>query len=299
MNQVLLVALAWVLPLFSFGAIAWGARRWFHRSDRRNPLTRDLLRSPGHSLRQRREDLSFDLLTYVSVGSAMPLLMFAMYLAQAPHSDASFSAWLALVIAAAALMVCAVQVVRAIGRLRNISLGLDAEAAVGQELNCLMLDGFRVFHDVRGEGPFNVDHVVVGPQGVFAVETKGRAKPVRTEGGDAHRVEYDGSKLRFPGWTESVPLEQARRNAEWLAKWLSSAVGSEVPVRPVLMLPGWYIERTKPPGIAVLNGVNCRAFFTKARGSAMSEQLVAQVVHQLDARCRDIAPVAYRPVPAK
>jgi hypothetical protein len=195
-----------------------------------------------------------------------------------------------------AFIVCAVQVVRAVKRLRNINLGLDAEAAVGQELNCLMLDGFRVFHDVRGDGPYNVDHVVVGPQGVFAIETKGRAKPLRGEAGDAHRVEYDGSKLRFPGWTEAGPLEQAKRNAEWLRKWLSSAVGTDVDVRPVLMLPGWYIERTKPPGIAVLNGVNCRAFFTKARGQALNEQLVRQVVHQLDARCRDIGPVAYRPV---
>ena len=46
-----------------------------------------------------------------------------------------------------------------------------------------MRDGFAVFHDVPGDKAFNVDHVVIGPQGVFAVETKGRGKPASREWG--------------------------------------------------------------------------------------------------------------------
>lgn len=110
-----------------------------------------------------------------------------------------------------------------------------------------------------------------------------------------YQVRYDGKQLVFPGWTEIKPLEQARRNADWLRKWLSSAVGVPIEVKPVLMLPGWYVERTSPPRIPVMNGTNCRNFFLKAREQPLSDQLIRQIVHQLDARCRDVEPRSFRP----
>ena len=88
----------------------------------------------------------------------------------------------------------------------------------------VLREGFWVFHDLPGDGPFNVDHVAVGPQGLFAVETKGRPKGAR--GDDAgYRVVLRDEVLEFPGWRERKPLEQARRNAKWLGDWLSSAIG--------------------------------------------------------------------------
>ena len=42
---------------------------------------------------------------------------------------------------------------------------------MGQELERLYQEGFFVFHD-WDSGKGNVDHFVVGPKGVFAVETK-------------------------------------------------------------------------------------------------------------------------------
>lgn len=234
-----------------------------------------------------------DLMAYTSIGPVFPLLLLALYLAQRDHFSAVVG-WSYVVVGVAAMGFCVYKLAMTVKALRSIGLGLEAETAVGQELNWLMRDGFAVFHDVPGDGPFNVDHVVVGPQGVFAIETKGRAKPVREGQADGHRVQYDGNRLIFPGWTETAPLDQAKRNAEWLSKWLGSAVGTSVEVRPVVMLPGWFIERTSPPSIAVLNGKNSGAFFLKARSAALSEQLIKQIIHQLDARCRDVAPRSYR-----
>lgn len=45
--------------------------------------------------------------------------------------------------------------------------------AAAEEINQLMRQGFTTFHDVPAEPGFNIDHVIVGPTGVFAVETKG------------------------------------------------------------------------------------------------------------------------------
>lgn len=54
---------------------------------------------------------------------------------------------------------------------KNFVLGLEGELATGEELNKLMLDGCRVFHDVPIKYG-NVDHVVIGESGVYCVNTK-------------------------------------------------------------------------------------------------------------------------------
>ena len=172
-------------------------------------------------------------------------------------------------------------------------LGLDAELAVGQELNTLMFEGFRVFHDFPAEN-FNIDHIAVGPAGVFAVETKGRPKPIKGRGKVDAKVFSDGDVLRFPDWNESEPLEQAKWQAKWLAKWLSSAVGQSVSVKPVLALPGWFVEMTKRGDVVVYSGKSPQ-FFSKLKiGEGLPEPLVLRIAHQLEQRCRDVSPSAYQ-----
>jgi hypothetical protein len=81
--------------------------------------------------------------------------------------------------------------------------GLDAQAQVSAELAQLVRRGYHVFEPVdiqRGD----VDHVIVGPTGVFAIETKNW--PGRIEiGSDGH--------LRRDGRDASEGLRQAVRNA--------------------------------------------------------------------------------------
>jgi hypothetical protein len=175
---------------------------------------------------------------------------------------------------------------------RDLRLGLEAEMAAGQELSQLIADGFAVFHDIPGNKKFNVDHVVVGRSGVFAIETKGRAKRVRGDE-SGYRVTFDQGRLQFPGWSEVEPLEQARRNAIWLGRWLTSAVGGPINAKPVLLLPGWFVDRKSPSDVAIINGTRPRQYFLKVQGAALSAQLLKQIVHQLDSRCRDIEPRAY------
>ena len=103
---------------------------------------------------------------------------------------------------------------------------------------------------------------------------------------------YDGKTLQFPGWRESQPLKQAGLNAEWVAKWLSSAVGERVSVTPLLVLPGWYVTRTSAEGMMVLNEKQVRTQVGR-RPTVLTPKQIQQVAHQLDQRCRDIEPRAY------
>ena len=261
------------------------ARSLSQPKDRRNPLTRDLLREPGHTVRAELDDVRSDLVGMMAATSPLPL--FAYVELQGQHWQTTW-----VVVFGVAVLAGFIYLVRSIFRLvkraRELHLGLDAEVAVGQELTTLMSEGFWVFHDVKGEGPFNVDHVVVGKHGVFAVETKGRAKRIR-EGGDGHRVTVKDGRLEFPGWVETKPLEQAKRSAVWLGKWLSSAIGEPVSVTPVLALPGWYIERRSRSDVAVINGKSPQGYFKNSGATAITEKQVLQIKHQLDARCRDVS----------
>ncbi len=266
----------------------------FSKRGRRSPLTRQLLRSPGESLRTQIEDLSINIDSYVVIVVSAPLLLFSTYLAQTYPSSYKLNFPLMIIyIFATAIFVALVMLkLWKLLKVRNtLRLGLDCEMAVGQELNHLMLEGCKVYHDFPAE-KFNIDHVVVSPKGVFAVETKGRAKPDKKGGSAEAAVVYDGQALQFPGWRELEPLDQSKRQAVWLAKWLSSAVGEPLSVHPVLALPGWFVDLKKPADLFIFNGKN-PASLLKWKNDSLSEVLIKRIIHQVDQRCRDVEPIAY------
>jgi hypothetical protein len=61
-------------------------------------------------------------------------------------------------------------------------VGGEAEEKVGKEMDKLSGHGFYLFHDLPLEGVGNVDHVVLGPRGFFAVETKSHTGTVSSRG---------------------------------------------------------------------------------------------------------------------
>lgn len=167
---------------------------------------------------------------------------------------------------------------------------LEAELTVGREINLLLREGFRVFHDVP-EGSGNVDHVVVGLSGVFAVESVGRPVPDLGNGIIDAKVIYDGENLFFPpkNTRESESAKQARRQAIAMERWLSDAVGSQVQVKPALALPGWFVEKKRPDDLTLLYGqVNHFARILQGPVVLTPERL-AEIVRVLDAKCRGIA----------
>jgi hypothetical protein len=155
-----------------------------------------------------------------------------------------------------------------------------------------MFNGFRVFHDFPAE-QFNIDHVVVGSTGVYAVETKGRTKALRKKNKVDATVAYDGKALKFPSWYETEPLLQAQRQAEWLGKWLTGAVGASVYAQAVLALPGWYVVRNVDRPIKVISGKEAYSL-AKPSGIELSAEMIQRIAHQVEQRCRDVEPVAYR-----
>ena len=167
----------------------------------------------------------------------------------------------------------------------NYQLGYDGERFVGEELTRLIAKGFEVYHDVPFDG-FNIDHVLVGPSGVYSVETKTRRKPVDPEGNKEFRVVFDGACLRWPWGSDTYGLDQANRNSQTLGKWLSQAVGENVQSTAILTLPGWLVDRKAPAtAVHVLNPKEILKMVA-SRPVTFSENLARRVCYQLDQKCK-------------
>ena len=292
------VTLAAMVLASTFGGPALAAfllakRKRAARTARRSPIGIHLLRSPGHALRDQLDEVGDDVLGDVIGLCIVPPLMLTIYLAQSHFLGTPDSALRGLASAGVALALSGVlirRLLKASVRADTLRLGLDAELAVGQELDQLMRQGAAVFHDVPGEN-FNIDHVVVSREGVFAVETKGYSKRNDLKGKTSARVAFDGTTLRFPGWETIDPIEQAKRQANWLSKWLSSAIAGNVPTVPVLALPGWFVERVAEGSVEVYNGKEL-AWLLKRNGHVQfRREEVGQMIHQLDQRCRTVSPL--------
>lgn len=289
--NILILLFISVVPLI-IGYLMIAYRKISNRGSR-NPLTRQLLRSPGESLRTQIEDMSLEVTSYSTMLFILPLFMYAAYFSLDIVSRPYQNNYLYVLTTCIGIVFLGYKLLRLLKVRNNLRLGLDCEMAVGQELNQLMRVGCYVFHDFPAD-KFNIDHVVVSPKGILAVETKGRAKPDKAGGSAEATVIYDGEALKFPGWVEKKPIDQARRQAVWLAKWLSSAVGEQIAVQPVLALPGWFIDLKKTsPGLFIFNGKNPENLLKWTPDSGLSEVLMKRIHYQLDQRCRDIEPVAY------
>lgn len=300
--QTLLVA-GILIVVFTGPAIAiWFMlrRKAKDRARRKSPLATEFLRSPGESLSDQLIELDGDILGWVTLTMVVPLLLMCTHLAQSYLLGApeSMPRWAFLgIVFIGCISVGVYKLHQMAERKDTLRLGLDGERAIGEELNQLMRKGAIVFHDVPGE-QFNVDHVVIAREGLFAVETKGYSKPVSDDAKAAARVQYDGARLTFPMFRTSKPLEQADRQAQWLAQWLSKATGSPVSAVPVLALPGWYVDQTGVGPVRVYSGRQLSQLLSSRGTKSLSEQDMQRIAYQVEQRCRNVRP-AFTPVDGK
>lgn len=259
------------------------------------PENAKLLRGPGETLRRKLADLDERSIYELLIAFVLPLIV-GVSLAQIATRLDGTAQLIGLLVAALGLLVALVFVVRrlvqGIERWRNTWLGYFGERVVGECLDPLKAQGFRVFHDVPAgdpKTPFNIDHVVVGPSGVFAIETKTRRKGRARAGFAEHQIIYDGRVLAYPWGEDTHGLDQTRRQAVWLRTWLEQLLGQPVRVQPVLTFPGWMvITRVPDADVVVLNPRQIPAAVALRGAPVLDERQIDLVARQLDSRCRDV-----------
>jgi hypothetical protein len=280
-------------------ALLTGAVLWRHKNRKTRapfPDNAKLLRGPGETLRRKLATLDEQIVYKLLAAFVIPLVVGTALAWIATHvSGTAQIVW--LITASAGLLVSLVLVIRhlviGIERWRNTWLGYYGERVVAEALEPLKTGGFRIFHDVPagdGKSAFNIDHVIVGPSGVFAIETKTRRKGRARAGFAEHQIIYDGRVLAYPWGEDRHGLDQAQRQAAWLRDWLGQLLGQPVPVQPVLTFPGWMVITRERGDVTVLNPRQIPAAVALPAHSAavLDERQLDLIARQLDARCRDV-----------
>jgi hypothetical protein len=206
-------------------------------------------------------------------------------------TDSSLIGGVVVALAVAALIYVALRFEKEAKLRRDCYLGFLGERAVGEELNQLMSDGWSVFHDVPchdnpSAKPFNIDHVVVGQGGLFAIETKARRKR-KTSGG--HQVTFNGRNLEYPWGSEDWGVKQAQERAHYLSQWISKKLQADISATPVLILTGWYVRRSGKGTLTVINEGEIGGMFRDEHKAArLTPETAAAIRALLDERCRDV-----------
>lgn len=215
-----------------------------HRKKRRNPIRHTPLRNPGQSLRETLDDYVFDKLGFwVMLCVVFYLFAFVEWLQAVLHQPRR--PLLFLVAALGFTVIGSVRILFVKRRACIMLTGLQGEIAVGQFLDEQVRSrGYRVFHDIvekdAGGVLYNIDHVLIGPGGVFTIETKTRTKPASGE----PKIRYENGMVSVDGGPfDADPIRQARGAASRVAEILRESTGrSSIAVRPVVLYPGWYID---------------------------------------------------------
>lgn len=219
-----------------------------------SPIRGKLQRQPGQYLSEKIFDFIFG---YVMVLSAA-VISFALavedwisgYVGDIAGQRFA-STFLAFVFGAFALW----KLPRMYRKIQNYRLGEEGEIYVSQILEGLRASGYVSVHDIPAEfkgTKFNIDHVLVGPKGVFVVETKTWRKRVRID----EKISYSNGAI-FAGQQKHNhhPISQARFNALWMEDLLARRLSEDVSVRAVLVFPGWYVDASATADVKEKHGV--------------------------------------------
>ena len=214
-----------------------------------------LPRRAGQSLAEQWQDLMDDRLVAIVFGPAM---VWAIVLGVWIQSTRPMSLRIWVSMAIIATGIAAISCLRLIPRAHALVRGERGERVVAEQLEELRADGFRCFHDIVGDG-FNIDHVVVGPAGVFAIETKFRS--------GSGTIEFRNGEGIFVGGREEErdPLKQARGNAREVNQLIRRDAGIEAWVKPLVVFVGdWKIKNAwRDTDVRVITAGDVGRYFAK------------------------------------
>ena len=295
MNQIFLLLGYSAFFVASVAAmILWQKRR----RKLRKPFGDDirLMRTAGESQLKHVLKMDEDAVLWMVMAGSAPVLLglfCVMGVTQLPHTLQWAGLAVSGVLFVVAFILSAGWFAGKTAESHNRYLGYFGERMVAEHLDALKGQGWRIFHDVPAMDnghKFNLDHVAVGPTGVFVVETKTRRKGRARPGFESHKVYFDGHSLVWPWGEDNHGLEQAEHNAQWLGRWLEAELRETVPVAPFLTLPGWFVEMKPaqdPRPCRVTNPKGLDKFLPNG-AEVLNQTQIAAIAAKLEELCRDV-----------
>lgn len=241
------------------GLTAFLYRRKVKKSQARLPQDTKVMRSPGESLLLERTKIDEQLTNWIvaaltgpPVLAIIPFLLFYIK----PQANPLPVLVSGVCLLSAGAIWGGRRIMSIFDRDRNYRLGIFGERIVADHLQPLWAADCTVVHDFPASAngkDFNLDHIVVGPSGIFVIETKTRRKKPGRPGREEHVVFFNGDRLDWPFGEDSKSVTQANANAQWLRDWLRSETNRDFPVRAIIAIPGWFVKYQPPKLQAATN----------------------------------------------
>ncbi|HEV2047483.1 MAG TPA: nuclease-related domain-containing protein [Chthoniobacterales bacterium] len=189
----------------------------------------------GQSLREEIERRFDDFVPYLMIVFAFWMVCLVEWTQQIAGEHPGPKFWMFL--SALVTLYGGFRAFRLYPQLRNLRFGEQGERRVAEILDRLRSKGFIVFHDLVGKD-FNIDHVVVGPSGIYAIETKNRSGSGAIEYPSDDELIF-GGRIK-DGW----PLRQARGAAWTVHDELKTHSQEYRYVKPLVVFVGnWRVHR--------------------------------------------------------
>jgi hypothetical protein len=165
-----------------------------------------------------------------------------------------------------------------------------AERKTERQLRGLAKSGYQVLHaravprDDEGVSDGRIDHLVIGPSGVYAIDSEKWDKrlPVRTL---SHRKLFHGPV------NKKDRLDEARWEADQASRIISAQVGFEVPVQPSVAIYGpaipWKVMRVRD--VDVYSGGRAKSYLRR-RSTILTDTDVERITRAAE----QSLPPAYR-----
>jgi hypothetical protein len=272
----------------------------------KSPFSNKLLRPPGESLRIKINELEDQLseqLLVIALSLVAPGL-FYMMIAKLNGLVVGVFLVLAIAICWGIVWFKWRKIFKLRKQLLNYKLGFDGERCVGAELNPLLSQGYHVYHDFLfdmhpgGDATtFNIDHIAIGPEGIFIIETKAKRKSLNAPVNELepHQIAVEGTSrenttLRFPdGSIDEKPVRQALRQAQQFHRWLNMPSISEQEVRPIVVFPGWMIKSEKWKKLGIQSASKIAQRIPKlGKGRRLLPQEIEAIAARIEDKCRNI-----------
>ncbi len=197
-----------------------------------------IMHEAAQRFRDELDRLSCSQSTYLCGVLVFVMLFIAAYVLQAKHLFTGYPSWqlylqlgfLLLVSGYAAFRLGKIALAR-----HQVKFVRDANVAIGHQLQQISTRGSRVFHDVETSAGI-VDHVIIGQQGLHAVNVIARRSGKR-----AHARLRDNA-IEYSNNSADQSIVDVTAKTARLQKEFRQLLGHKVRVRSVIAVPGWDVD---------------------------------------------------------
>ena len=167
--------------------------------------------------------------------------------------------------------------------------GLEGERRTREEIEPIIKDGYHILNDVPGN-KFNIDFLIIGPSGIYAIEVKNPRKHSDDEITYKDKMIFLGDKPL----KKHNPVKEAQNHAKWVKVYLRDITGENINnIKPVVLFPNIMVTNDSHcvlSDIWILNPKRFRDYYLPKQNKVLEPREVQELVKIFRARIYDCTP---------